>query len=334
METVICLKLVTLQNACESDACCLHAYFQPTQSPLMNMRLPVFLALLFLGQLAQGQDYHPMLREGVYWDVGEFSAIPVCGWLGAKRYFIDGDTTIAGKGYKKLYFYPFLSLSPNHFCPPLVIDTVRQLEEYYFMREDTVERQVFICEVNPFPIEYLTYDFGLSIGDTVVAYSGDPVHLFSIDSVQLQNGQFRRRFNFDDSSYLSYIESIGGSHGWFFPLAVSSGLGGSRIICVRENNEPIYGDECDYFFVDLEDPLSIPQLRISPNPATDQVLVEYPGREIHAQLWDMTGQVLDQQQGFDQLPVDLRRYPAGVYLLRVFDESNHLLASRKIIHSP
>ncbi len=307
----------------------------------MNMRLPVFLALLFLGQLAQGQDYHPMLREGVYWDVADASGVPICTYESARRYFFEGDTLINGTVYRKCYFHYLQSINPGPFCPPFQVDTVRYLDTS-FWREDTSERTIYRyypTGVTPNGEEAVVYDFSMAIGDTAGYHGSGLFVLSAIDSIQLKNGEYRRRFTFTDVSEnmiydAYYIEGIGGSEGLFGPLE-AGGIGvWSYIMCVQEDRMPLYGEECYSFFVDLEDPLSIPQLQISPNPTTDQVLVEYPGREIHAQLWDMTGQVLDQQQGFNQLPVDLRRYPAGVYLLRIFDERNQLLASRKIIHSP
>ncbi len=300
------------------------------------MKLFVLIVLLCTHIMGvSAQDYHPLLRPNVYWDVAYSAGAPLCYYERIHRYSFEGDTTIDGLTYQKCNYYPAYPVNGgSYFCPPFQVDTSLQLLGAYW-REDTVTQQVFRYEFNWLGTEgqeVLVYDFKLSIGDSISNFgSGGVSYLISIDSIQLSDGSYRKRFNFDSSAY---IEGIGGYEGLVYPLAIAIGSW-SYIMCLRENGESIYGYECeDYYIVDLEKELPSPRLQIYPNPTTDQVHVEYPGQTIQVWLLDLTGKVLDQQMGRDKLEFDLRRYPAGIYLLRILDEKNQVIGSRKIIHSP
>lgn len=288
--------------------------------------------------ICSAQEYHPLLRPNVYWDVAYAAGVPVCTFVSVKSYFFEGDTLIDGQTYQKSYYYTFDSHYPNDYCPPFRINTTTK-HLTHFWREDTLERQVFRYVLNwgGGGEEILVYDFGLAIGDTLSDRSAGTFVLSTIDSIQLTNGEYRKRFSFDDVSdnrlFAYYVEGVGGSEGLINPLAIALGSW-SYIMCMRENGQSIYEWECNYLSVDLEETLPIPSLRLYPNPTTDLVHVEYPGQKIQIWLLDQTGKVLDHQMGRNELEFDLQRYPAGIYLLRIWDEKHQVIGSRKIMYSP
>lgn len=302
------------------------------------MKYSALILLLFTCMTSlYGQDYHPLLRSAAYWDVAYSAGAPLCYYERIHRYSFEGDTTIDGLTYQKCNYYSAYPVNGgSYFCPPFQVDTSLQLLGAYW-REDTVTQQVFRYKFNWLGTEgeeVLVYDFKLSIGDSISNFgSGGVSYVTEIDSIQLPDSSYRKRFSFDINSAF-YIEGVGGSEGLFSPLSIGIGSW-SYIMCLRENGESIYGAECDeYYIVDLEAKLPAPHLQVYPNPTTDQVHIEYPGQKIKSWLLDATGKILDQQVGRNELKFDMRKYPEGIYLFRISDDKNQVLSNHKIIYSP
>jgi hypothetical protein len=96
-----------------------------------------------------------------------------------------------------------------------------------------------------------------------------------MDTVTLQNGEIRKRFTFEGSTYSyygNYIEGIGGSQGLFAPIVPvfeqNETLG---YFCVSQNGINLWGDQCNWFFVGTNDLREDKMITIFPNPAHDKI---------------------------------------------------------------
>ena len=89
------------------------------------------------------QEYKPLLDNYNEWHV------TTC-FFGCTtdRYWTDGDTIVNGIDYKILDGFHFISRT-------------------FLLREEIVERKVYLNFVNPNGGEYLLYDFALPIGDSI-----------------------------------------------------------------------------------------------------------------------------------------------------------------------
>jgi hypothetical protein len=146
--------------------------------------------------------------------------------------FIDGDTLINSQSYKKVKRYDAWrsGQSPNMgggWSPYYISYLGQQARTIGGIREDSLKR-VYYYNLNysqhlPSLQEFLLYDFGMTVGDSIMRYQSDQdsfyMHLTKIDSVQLLDSVYRRRFHLSgrtyqaitasDSIYYYWIEGVG-----------------------------------------------------------------------------------------------------------------------------
>jgi hypothetical protein len=73
-------------------------------------------------------------------------------------------------------------------------------------------------------------------------------------------------------------------------------------------------------------------LNVYPNPTRDRFYIELPTRiRPDVQLFDFSGKLLFSAQRFNDAYIDVSDYPAGIYLLRVYDERGDRTATRKVV---
>ncbi|MCY7409110.1 MAG: T9SS type A sorting domain-containing protein [Chitinophagales bacterium] len=125
--------------------------------------------------------------------------------------------------------------------------------------------------------EYLLYDFSLVPGDTMHFLYGDKV-LCCIDSIQLLNGEWRRRFQFGSDDV---IEGIGFKIGLFGSFNDHFECG-SELYCYRKNGEwlySMYSADDDFYCDSVLSGVSKLTLKysfsLSPNPATDFLTINF-----------------------------------------------------------
>ena len=243
------------------------------------MKKLFFLVLYILpGMAGTSQAYHKLIRLNTYWDCYTWMQGWMCYSSVNRIFFTGADTIIEGKTYQISYAYPMYPDPPGpYLCPPFVIDTLAVDHEHY-VREDTVEQKVYIHSDIFLEPDAILYDFTLQPGDTLTsgyqAFFGFPLVVTSVDSVMIGNGEYRKRINFDDPYYgINYVESIGGTEGLFTPLVPFESGGG--FMCVKENGANLWGDECDYWFVNIPQ-YKINEVFIFPNPAHETITIAVP----------------------------------------------------------
>ena len=250
----------------------------------------LIIALALFGFRAAAQDYRPFVEEGKMWRVASISprnddlTYPV----DHKYYLMKGDTIVAGKTWKKVYY-----TSSDKF--------------YFLVREEN--KRVYYA---PYPgREELMYDFNVAVGDTVAYrdiqefYNGDTAENYekycrnwdsiavdTIDEVKDKTGRAYRcyvlyrewTYNYDDPDnynkdiHIGYareawIECLGSTGNAFEHAITTTWLIGSRRHVLEECS---VGDEILYHY-DLSG-ITAPKL-----DATDKAAIyDLSGRRLQA----------------------------------------------------
>jgi len=229
----------------------------------------LFLGLivsLFL-TVAHGQTavYHPFPDSNAVWAVQWYVGGPPQG-TGMEWYSIKSDDTLINSlTYKKFYF-------GNTFIGGI--------------RENTATKKVYFTALSTnFPScpgvcynsECLLYDFSAGVGDTVFyGLGGYKDKVVSIDSIQLLDGTYRKRFK-TPNSFVGIIEGIGSTEnvlcGW------ASGMTTFDLRCFQQDTTTLYFSaspqysSCPILTSIQEINLPISSLIISPNPFSSQTVL-------------------------------------------------------------
>ena len=241
--------------------------------------------------------------------------------------YFEGDTVINDTTYQKLYRQRFfLDTWYTNDASHLIDSTLKQAEEYAYLREDTINKKVYEYS---YDIDRLIYDFSMNIGDSISEFDGT----FSLDSIvdiTLDNGSVRKKYFFSDSDqYLTsyYIEGIGGENGILSPFRSIplSGIDASNhIICYSEDSIELYGtcNQPDYVITKTSDLVdSQYSIKLYPNPSNNQALIDLGEvyETIKITILDIKGAALiektyNQEQFCD---IKLHSLDRGIYLVNV-----------------
>jgi hypothetical protein len=295
----------------------------------------VFILFTVIPVSARSQSYIPMLTDSIYWDVAYADMFaPLCEAYGNQgagpyRYALDGDTIINGINYKKFKSYSFFTLltqpSPN--CPPFAIDTFPSLNPHnsYFMREDTVNKKVFLIGQN-IPQEILWYDFDAQVGDTLLYPNWGNFIIDTIFTIISLDGKTRKYFDCIDSIgfYCGYyIEGIGGTMGPFHDPFHYFEFG-PWLMCVSDYNQnPIFSPNMCYNFTtgvnsDID---YVNTISMFPNPATDFLYFNFLEKGQRIILFNSHGKkVADHiNKGDNQIPVST--LAEGLYFVYIVKDT-------------
>ncbi len=236
-----------------------------------------------------------------------------CGF-GGYQYKVVGDTAIWGVGQgKKVYFRN--TFKGNHPCPNANIEIIHEPFRLIGLLDQSVQyKKVYFTRLTddptPFPIcvegdslplnEYkLLYDFDLKIGDTV-HWKPQPNVVEAMDSIQIDNGTWRRTFVFDPNLSYYWIEGFGSNLGLFGAFANTQITDQfCQLQCFRTNNQLIYSRVdaifCDSVAVATYEPNDFNStLKLFPNPTSGKTNLEIPASETLAllRIFDAQGREL------------------------------------------
>lgn len=285
------------------------------------------LLLVLMPFLAFGQQNIPLLKDGNIWRVAR-AAInhpPDPWWIIKQQYYLNGDTLINGINYKKLYSCDY---SPSLY------------NLFYLggMREDSLNRIYVYVDSNNFtfnPIiqpntEYLVYDFGLNVGDTIRLFNMQDSILIlqTVDSVFIGN-RYRKRWQLVDefnSPKKVWIDGIGDITGLFFPLEHCFEET-QMLTCFEEyegilwSNPGLQGIDC--FSVGIEENIQeINKVSVNPNPTSGKLnieLAEIPKETVLVELYDISGRLIKLDEFFNQsnFSLELTDLQNGIYILNI-----------------
>jgi hypothetical protein len=197
-----------------------------------------------------------------------------CFYTYTHRYTIDGDTTIGGLQYAKVYVkykYEEGSVS-SQWCN----ESVNYYEHYFGALRESGKQVLLVLGWLPDSTEYVVYDFNLSIGDTLPSPDGDlnadPAGriISAIDSIEIL-GSYRKRFVINSNKYI--IEGIGASTGLFNPLVYFPSECYMAMHCYAEYETP------DHFLQDCNLNLNVDEIAVTVETPVLIKIVDYIGRE-------------------------------------------------------
>ena len=235
----------------------------------------------------------------------------------------QGDTIINNHRYLKFYLE---TGSPNS----NKITAIRQEnKKIYAMFFDQAQ-------------EFLLYDFNVEKGDTI--YSTAPSGYISrlpivssIDSIQLYNGEYRKRIIIQ--GYETWIEGIGSLNGFDFPIRdfVTCDCNSSFFLIsfAREKVLFFYNSElcatfdcCQGIKDDVKNTkVEEKMFDIFPNPTQEIVTIKFSSiiRETNFKLFNLQGKiVMDKQINETNNSVRLNQLPNGIYFYRISAEGKSL----------
>lgn len=285
----------------------------------MKYRALAIISVLFFSTI-HSQDYRPMLVEGAVWnEVFYFeNADP-------QSYIVGGDTVLNNLTYKKI-----LSYSNNSGVGGLI----------GLMREDSIERKIYLLDDYDQAQEELLYDFSLEVGD----FFGD----LRLDSISNELNVFEseiisfnlntRFFYFSvmpgDNYYKTWIEGLGSNNGLF------RASNAEYLLC--HNDENGFLDlSIDPNLIGVENCLllnvnNIPDLiegELYPNPASTSLclaLQEYI-KNGEVKISDITGKTVKAISFFGEtIDINIQDINSGMFILQVYDSGN-LIGIRKFV---
>jgi len=279
----------------------------------MKHKLILFITLLtlFSSKVLKAQDepYLPLLDTGKLWieakrlEFGGFKFTEL--WIGDR--IIYNDTV-----YYELYG----------------INT-----EPFYMREDTLERKVYIdCSFYPEPCEdVLLYDFSLQVGDSVDYGEG---YLYRLEVVETESiSEINRKIYYlqpvwdMELPFAIWIEGIGSKAGVLQPKSNPGlyGMGMTELNCFYQNEElqyqsysaSVYGCNFEYLAIDK---IEKNYLTIYPNPVTDILNIKIFNEQLNDikfEIIDIFGKVC--KIGIinnTEFQVNVSDLPKGIYIIR------------------
>lgn len=297
-----------------------------------TMKNLFFLVLICtISKISLAQDYVPFPDTNAYWNTN------ISSWGSsspANPIGIIGDTLIDNKTYIKL---------------GRSLDSTFNAQNATFIggyREEN-KRYYFVFP-NSDSTEQILYDFNLSVNDTLrfdnpYAFGIRTVQVTGIDSILIQ-GTFRKKYELFSKYHLTseygqidtWIEGIGSTNGIIYSGLIGIDINYS-LICFHQNNELVYVNSpngtCYYKELGLEQLSGQKLTSIFPNPATNQVSIEYSGTPFENysfEILDQLGRIVVSENQFESaFNVNTNSLPIGIYTYRFLGNSV-LLATGKL----
>lgn len=290
---------------------------------------------------AQTNVYHPFPDSNAFWGVRMTNSFYPEFWQDI-RYGMNGDTTINGMLYHKVYqLFDSTLTNPN--------------STYYAAIREENKR---IYTIGMFaPEETILYDFNLLIGDTITYNYPDILPddfgriVINIDSVLLFTNEYRKRYTMvsiggHGGVTDTIIEGIGSicRSGLFNPLQCAWPSNGSSLLftCFKQDeiihylNNPV----CDHCFCSLyvtgvEDHKEL-EVHIYPNPFSNHTIIESADYLTNATLtlYNSLGQQVKQLNSISGKEIILQRegLPGGLYFFNI-SQNNKIIRTDKLMIS-
>jgi hypothetical protein len=210
--------------------------------------------------------------------------------------------------------------------------------------------------------ELVLYDFSLAVGDTIWYPVGGGANnsgqflnvephwkkVTAIDTVQIENGDFRKRWFFESEFLFDiWIENVGSVYwsGLFNPLVTDIITNGDSyyFACLKHENEVVYQENpfCDMCFcqllaaVDNVHPNQKVNLHIYPNPSNDIIYIDMGDQVLKGLKLVMFNPVgiAIKETIINENPsiISVNNFSKGIYHLQIINEKVELIGSGKFL---
>lgn len=209
-----------------------------------------------------------------------------------------------------------------------------------FIREDSSQKVYLWNGTN----DVLHYDFSLEVGDTFTIESQCQLVVDEIDSVMINNGNFKKRISLAPVTtggafeYSYWIEDIGSplgllvDHSW----AHCATDYGDDLLCFSNNNEVLYPNTFGNCWIETTSITELKpesQTKIFPNPFDNQItisnleLAEIKRISIYSAVGTLVSHIHVTQ---DILDIDTSNFERGVYLVQFISKSGNVHSKKTI----
>jgi len=297
-----------------------------------------FLGIIFLIHTSFAQEGIPFPTENAVWS--ELRRAEGTSNLITIHYGIIGDTIINNRQYKKMYTSTDSIFDPSS----------KDLTYFGGLRISQGEVSVLERGIPDFN-ENLVYNPSLEVGDTL--YDGGietatfgTILVKSIDSVTLEDGLRRKRWNFEaitsqgvydstrvevkrDSAF-SWVEGVGNTKCPFKdPVRCAFRTFFSKLICFEQNGQKIYADieYPDCYFKSISVSVAKfniePTIELFPNPAYNSIFLQSSNsktlQRLNIKILDTAGRLLREEViNFNgDHEIDISQLPKGAYFIQV-----------------
>ena len=299
---------------------------------MKSIKMYALLALLLMaGGALQAQEWMSLLKDNSEWNIlWQSTGVPTPELI-TESLVISGDTLIDGELYKKVLRK--LSSETQYWHGSMEYDL------YGIIKEE--ESGKVFYKPKEQEIDYLLYDFGMNVNDTMVMrWCQLPYTLWDvtirIDSITTQYiaGMDRRVFYvsskdaYSDWRWLNtWVEGIGATEGLLYSCHVVSagGITLHELLCYHENGElvwqnPSYNTCLIDNYDGIQDNTEEAGVLVYPNPAKDNIVINNI-EPTEVQVYNALGQLVKTELGTNE--VDLSGLVEGVYLLRITDKEGN-----------
>lgn len=313
----------------------------------MNPKLQKLLFLLLIFTLAlesNAQPYVSMTESSNQWNFSRFTHGPCNDCCQDFSYYFQGDTTIGGLSYQKLYKSAINYCHINFVCDR---DSVCSLTNNFVagLRDDTLMKRVYVYD----PLiqaDTLLFDFDLKLGDTLRAsyfnrnYISNPLVNMVVDSIGFDTiGSVVHRLLFIDSlnsgpahAYV-LIEGIGSENGLLENYIYS--IPRDHDLKCFTNSNGIYPSglsSCNFITSSTENKLNaLENWNVYPNPNHGRIEIPSSADFKTVVIYSMSGRKIFEKEfvigQINEVSID---GPPGVYLLQ-FQRQNGELINKKVI---
>jgi hypothetical protein len=238
------------------------------------------------------------------------------------KYFVNGDSVVNEKVYKKYYSTEDSTFITSNF--------------FALLREDTISKEVFVIPSRTYE-EKLLYDFSIILGDSVTVfpdrdytaeYDLVPViaRVIHIDSVII-DGNLRKRYEISNNRLVlseQWIEGIGSTYGIF-----NSGVANTdilyipRLLCFEQDGEIIYSDTivfgCSEGYPNgINEKKRNDFVNIYPNPVGKLLFFDAVSEISEILIFASSGIALDKfEPNNNEYQISVTDYPSGIYYLKI-----------------
>lgn len=285
--------------------------FLYARKDIMKKFIPLLLTvfLIVAGRISASCQFASMLQPQNEWIMSHwYWAFP--GWEGyTESYQVDNDTLIDGRQYTAL---------------------VGGSTDKNWLREDSLGKVYHWLPDSA--IERVVYDFSLEQGDTFtilqrsqfINWEERQLRVIAVDTIDLLNGEKRKRIRLDSigfNVYIEWIEGIGSDFGPLYDDCTEFITDyGCHLNCVAQGSELIYSQNGDSVcvYAPIEEGESFVPFDIFPNPWSTALTLEFDNSEwkthwLH--LFDLQGKKVKEFGPFFESPVSLQagELPEGIY---------------------
>lgn len=280
--------------------------------------LSIFILISLMGS-SLAQTHVPFVVDSVAWKEYQSVQLDLGSYYNTSYYnYIIGDTLIDSLNYKNVY--QTRNLFNTNFSP------------IAFIREEN--KKVYVLYPDVSSLEFLLYDFSLNVGDSMIfpdfIHGGNltfrTAYLNSIDSIQLENGSYRKRFKF--SNWSEIIEGIGNAGINVPNTGLFQTIGGlyldytHTLGCYMNPSEALYKSfqyqyydtlDCYSFAVGIRSTHEDSKIAVYPNPIRNTLHFTSRMNNCDAKIYALTGELILTIPNFESDQIDLSILVSGLY---------------------